>query len=281
MSLSNIPESTTTTTTTSTTSSTSSTIPTIDINHSSTIRETFNYSDKMALLAIDVQNDFCKGGSLAVSDADDVVPEINKLIAEFNRPKCGSIFFSQDWHPDDHMSFASTWGKELFSLQNLTVPLEEGKIYKGKTEYEVTQMMWPNHCVQGDDGAKFHKDLKLPEDAIIIQKGTLSSVESYSAFGDEKNGKLERTRLHKLLKEKEIKTVVVVGIATDYCVLYTIRDARKKGYNVHFIKSASKGVTEKSTTDAIKEMEDLQVSIFENVDQYIECRFWYRLAFPN
>lgn len=174
-----------------------------------------------ALIVVDVQNGFTPGGNLAVADADQIIPNINTLAEYFE-----NIVITQDWHPDNHISFAENHaGKAAFE----TVELEYG-----------TQVLWPKHCVQGTHDAKLHPQLHLPTAQLIIRKGFHSHIDSYSAFmeADHKT----TTGLEGYLKAREIDTVFVVGIATDFCVAWTAIDATDLGFNTYVIEDATKGI---------------------------------------
>jgi nicotinamidase/pyrazinamidase len=173
------------------------------------------------LLAIDVQNCFLPGGSLAVNDGQAVIPIINTLAKKF-----ANVVFTQDWHTADHVSFASQHaGKKPFE----TIELPYGK-----------QVLWPEHCVQGTEGAALHKNLDVPHAQLIIRKGFRSRVDSYSAFL-EADRKTE-TGLRGYLKTRGIKRVFIAGLATDFCVAWTALDARKFGFDVLVIEDACRGI---------------------------------------
>ena len=174
-----------------------------------------------ALIVVDVQNCFVSGGTLPVKGGEEVVPVINKLAAAFR-----NIVVTQDWHTPGHASFASTHaGKK---------PFETTKLSYG------TQVLWPDHCVQGTDDAALHKDLKLPTAQIIIRKGFHKEMDSYSAF-DEADHKTA-TGLAGYLKARSIKTLYVTGLATDFCVAWTAMDARKAGFEVYVIEDATRAI---------------------------------------
>lgn len=176
---------------------------------------------KSALIVVDVQNCFVTGGTLPVKEGEAVVPVINKLAASF-----GNIVVTQDWHTPGHASFASTYpGKK---------PFETTKLSYG------TQVLWPDHCVQGTDDAALHKDLKLPTAQIIIRKGFHKEMDSYSAF-DEADHKTA-TGLAGYLKQRGIKTLYITGLATDFCVAWTAMDARKAGFEVYVIEDATRAI---------------------------------------
>jgi len=164
-----------------------------------------------ALLVIDVQNDFCPGGALAVEGGDAIVPGINALMPDFS-----AVILTQDWHPASHSSFASQ-----HSGKN---PLDLVEASYGP------QVLWPDHCVQGSDGAAFHKDLNSDRADMIIRKGFRPDIDSYSAFFENDHETL--TGLHGYLQSRGINTLTLVGLATDFCVNYSAIDAAGLGYNV-------------------------------------------------
>ncbi len=174
-----------------------------------------------ALLVIDVQNCFIPGGALAVKEGDAIVPVINKLAKAF-----ANVVVTQDWHTADHVSFASQHqGKKPFE----TVKLAYG-----------TQVLWPDHCVQGTDGAALHKDLSIPHAQLVIRKGFHKDTDSYSAFleADRKT----TTGLAGYLKARGIKRVYLAGLATDFCVAWSALDARKAGFQAAVIEDACRGI---------------------------------------
>ena len=174
-----------------------------------------------ALIVVDVQNCFVTGGTLPVKGGEEVVPLINKLSAGFQ-----NIVVTQDWHTPGHASFASShMGKK---------PFETTKLSYG------TQVLWPDHCVQGTDDAALHKDLKLPTAQVIIRKGFHKEMDSYSAF-DEADHKTA-TGLAGYLKARGIKTLFITGLATDFCVAWTAMDARKAGFEVYVIEDATRAI---------------------------------------
>jgi nicotinamidase/pyrazinamidase len=203
-----------------------------------------------ALIMVDVQNDFCAGGSLAVPDADAVVPVFNTIRKSKN---FDVIFLTRDYHPNNHTSFASNNNSApLFSL----VKLESG----------VDQVMWPDHCVQDTKGSDFHPDLIVESSDIIVKKGMNPKVDSYSGFFD--NEANAKTNLEQLLKEKGVTDLYIGGIALDVCVLFTCMDARKLGFNTYLILDASRGLGEEQNCEAIKKMKNAGVTII-NSDQII------------
>jgi nicotinamidase/pyrazinamidase len=177
--------------------------------------------DSSALLVIDVQNCFLPGGSLAVKDGEQVIPVINRIAKAFD-----NIVMTQDWHTPGHISFASSHpGKKPFDVVHL--PYGD-------------QVLWPDHCVQGTDGAALSKDLALPKAELIIRKGFHQDVDSYSAFLEA--DKKTETGLSGYLKERGITTIFVTGLATDFCVAWTALDGRSAGFNVYVIEDACRGI---------------------------------------
>lgn len=174
-----------------------------------------------ALLIVDVQNDFCPGGALEVPDGDTIIPVINKLSKTFD-----TIIQTQDWHPAGHSSFASTHeGKEPFE----TVEMSYG-----------SQVLWPDHCVQGSEGANFHPDLQTERSQLIIRKGFRKDIDSYSAFFE--NDDTTSTGLTGYLRERTIDTLYAVGLATDFCVKWSVLDGIKEGFDLHVVEDAVKGI---------------------------------------
>jgi nicotinamidase/pyrazinamidase len=173
------------------------------------------------LLVIDLQNDFCPGGALAVPDGDGIVAAVNRLGQRFS-----DVVLTQDWHPPGHSSFASSHdGKAPFE----TVELSYG-----------TQVLWPDHCVQGTPGAQFHGDLDLPHAELIVRKGFHKDIDSYSAFFE--NDQKTPTGLGGYLRERGFKRLFLCGLATDYCVNYSALDAAKKGFEVVVFEDACRAI---------------------------------------
>lgn len=198
---------------------------------------------KKALIVVDVQNDFCQGGSLAVPGANDIIPYINLLMEENDYDQ---IVFSQDFHPSGHKSFASSHNK------NVGETIELGGH---------SQFLWPDHCVQGTFGAEFHKDLNSDKATHIIQKGKNPEVDSYSAFQD--NHGLVKTGLEDYLKYHEIQLVEIVGLALDYCVKYTAIDAFNAGFLtcLHFSGTSAVNIKPENGRDTIYELLQQGVTI--------------------
>ena len=174
-----------------------------------------------ALILVDLQNDFMPGGALPVPNGDKILPAINILLERH----FDLIIASQDWHPENHGSFAAVHGKQ-----------PGDNIILGNVE----QVLWPTHCVQNTHGAKFVKGWNLDKITKIIQKGTSESIDSYSVFFD--NAHLKSTSLYELLKDNQITTLYIAGVATEYCVLYSVLDARKFGFEVYVVVDACKGI---------------------------------------
>ena len=173
------------------------------------------------LLVIDVQNDFCPGGGLAVPAGDSVVPVINRIAPAF-----GQLVLTQDWHPPGHQSFASSHpGRQPFE----TIELAYG-----------AQTLWPDHCVQGTPGAAFHADLETARAELIIRKGTRAEIDSYSAFFE--NDHQTATGLSGYLRERGLGRAFLCGLATDYCVQFSAVDAAKAGLEVVVIEDACRGI---------------------------------------
>jgi nicotinamidase/pyrazinamidase len=194
---------------------------------------------KTLLLMIDVQNDFCPGGALAVNEGDSVVEPLNAL-ARALVVKKGRVAATQDWHPAGHVSFASRNNKDPGEV--IDTPLVKG------------QVLWPDHCVQGTQGAKFHTDLNLAPVSLIVRKGYRKELDSYSAFFE--NDRKTPTGLEGYLRSIGIETVIMGGLATDYCVFYSAMDCKKLGFNTIVASDAVRGVgfPEGSVENAINSM---------------------------
>ncbi|WP_206453968.1 bifunctional nicotinamidase/pyrazinamidase [Aurantimonas marina] len=173
-----------------------------------------------ALIVVDVQNDFCAGGALAVPDGDAVVPLVNRLARQF-----GVVVLTQDWHTPDHASFASTHSRDPFQ----TIGLAYGP-----------QVLWPDHCVMGTRGAAFHPLLDGSGAQMIVRKGFHPAVDSYSAFVEADHA--TKTGLAGYLAERAVERIFVVGLATDFCVGWTALDGRAAGFDVTVIEDACRGI---------------------------------------
>ncbi|HLS19098.1 MAG TPA: bifunctional nicotinamidase/pyrazinamidase [Paracoccaceae bacterium] len=193
-----------------------------------------------ALIVIDVQNDFCPGGALGVEGGDQIVPILNRLQERFE-----TIVLTQDWHPADHRSFASQHQAEPFS----TTMMPYGE-----------QVLWPDHCVQGSEGAAFHPELDTDRAQLVIRKGFRSSIDSYSAFFE--NDRSTVTGLAGYLRERGIERIALAGIATDFCVAYSALDAVKLGFKVRVVEDASRAIDlDGSLAAQMKEMRGAGVTI--------------------
>ena len=174
-----------------------------------------------ALIVIDVQNDFCPGGALAVPGGDEIVSDINALMADFD-----AVILTQDWHPAGHSSFASS--------------------HAGKAPYDMVEMpygpqvLWPDHCVKGTDGAEFHKDLNANRADLIVRKGFNAAIDSYSAFFE--NDQKTPTGLEGYLRTRGLTDLTMVGLATDFCVNFSAVDAAKLGFKVTVLEDLCRAI---------------------------------------
>ena len=202
---------------------------------------TLDIRDTDCLLIIDVQKDFCTGGSLAVPDAEAILPWINEHVRQYQ-----NVVLTQDWHPAAHSSFASTHDKlEPFS----TVQMPYGE-----------QTLWPDHCVQGSDGANFHEELSTSNAQLVIRKGFRSAIDSYSAFFE--NDHTTATGLSGYLRERSVQRVICVGLALDYCVRFSALDARQQGFDTVVVEAGCRGINiEGSNDDARQAMRAVGVSL--------------------
>ena len=181
---------------------------------------TRNKKINSALIIIDVQNDFCTGGALAVKDGEKIIESINTVQEEFD-----TIILTQDWHPKEHSSFASSHNAEVYS----NVEMDYG-----------SQILWPNHCIQGSIGANFHRNLNTDKCALIIRKGYNPKIDSYSAFFE--NDKKTSTGLEGYLIKKEITQLYMCGLAFDYCVFYSALDGKNLGFDVFVFQDLTKSI---------------------------------------
>ncbi|MEL6701921.1 MAG: bifunctional nicotinamidase/pyrazinamidase [Pseudomonadota bacterium] len=194
-----------------------------------------------ALLVIDVQNDFCPGGALAVAGGDEIVPGINAAMADFQ-----SVILTQDWHPEGHSSFASS--------------------HAGAAPYDVIdmpygpQVLWPDHCVQGTTGAAFHMDLNIDAADLIVRKGYNAAIDSYSALFE--NDHSTPTGLEGYLRGRGITDLTLVGLATDFCVNFSAVDAARAGFGVTVRRDLCRGIDlDGSLTAALEGMAEAGVTI--------------------
>ena len=197
--------------------------------------------DREVLLIVDVQNDFCPGGALAVAEGDAIVPSINRLAQSF-----AHVILTQDWHPPGHASFASSPpGKRPFD----TIEVSYG-----------AQTLWPDHCVQGTQGAAFHPKLDVPHAELVLRKGFRKSIDSYSAFCE--NDRRTATGLASYLRERGFERVTLCGLATDFCVAFSAIDGRGAGFDVALVTSACRGIDHEGSLDrALRSMVEAGVSL--------------------
>ena len=194
-----------------------------------------------ALIVIDVQNDFCPEGALAVAGGSEIIAGINTLMGD-----AACTVLTQDWHPSGHSSFASS--------------------HDGKAPYDMVEMpygpqvLWPDHCVQGSEGAAFHAGLNADRAQMIVRKGFRPEIDSYSAFFE--NDKVTATGLHGYLQERGIKALTMVGLATDFCVAYSALDGARLGYDVTVIESLCRAIDLDGSLDAArKQMLEADVTL--------------------
>jgi len=173
-----------------------------------------------ALIVIDVQNDFCPGGALAVPKGDEIVPLVNRLIGQF-----AHVVLTQDWHPRGHSSFATTHKGQPFT----SIKLGYGD-----------QTLWPDHCVQGTGGAEFHRDLTVRDSELVLRKGFRKEIDSYSAFYE--NDRATKTGLNGYLRDRGLKRLFMCGLATDFCVAWSALDGRREGFPVVVIEDACRAI---------------------------------------
>ena len=177
--------------------------------------------DNDVLIVVDVQNDFCPGGALAVPQGDEIVPIVNRLATQFR-----NVALTQDWHPSGHLLFAST--------------------HPGKRPYETIaapygpQVLWPDHCVQQTPGAAFHNALQIPHAALVLRKGMDRAIDSYSAFYE--NDRKTPTGLVGYLRERGVTRVFLAGLAFDFCVRYSAEDARRESFAVFVVDDACRDI---------------------------------------
>jgi nicotinamidase/pyrazinamidase len=198
-------------------------------------------SDRDVLVIVDVQNDFCPGGALAVPKGDEIVPAVNRLASEF-----AHVILTQDWHPRGHASFASSHpGKQPFE----TIQLPYGQ-----------QILWPDHCVQGTPGAVFHPDLHAQHAELVVRKGFRSAIDSYSAFRE--NDHRTPTGLAGYLKERGFDRITLCGLATDFCVFYSAMDGREAGFAISVVTAACRGIdVDGSLSHAMRSMKEAGVTL--------------------
>lgn len=200
-----------------------------------------------SLIIIDVQNDFCPGGALAVPEGDKIIPIINKLSGKIKK-----VVATQDWHPEGHMSFAVNHpGKKVYDVIE----------YKG-----IEQVLWPKHCVSGTYGAEFHPDLDTKNVDLILRKGSNPEIDSYSAF--QENDKKTLTGLEGYLKNFNVKHTYLCGLALDYCVFYSAMDSKRLGFETYVIIDATRGIDspEGNIDKVLREMKESDIKIIKSSD---------------
>ncbi|MCC7275948.1 MAG: bifunctional nicotinamidase/pyrazinamidase [Alphaproteobacteria bacterium] len=198
------------------------------------------------LLVVDIQNDFCAGGALAVPDADAIVPLINRAAGRF-----AHVLLTQDWHPRTHLSFASMHASRK--------PFDTAEFAYGP------QVLWPDHCVQGTRGAEFHPELDIPHAELILRKGYRPTIDSYSAFFE--NDRRTPTGLAGYLRERKLGRLFICGLALDFCVAFSAVDARRLGFDVTVVLDACRAIdTGGSLRRAIGDMRDAGVRLLHSIE---------------
>lgn len=187
------------------------------------------------LIVVDIQNDFCPGGALSVPQGHEVVPLVNRLAEGFDH-----VVLTQDWHPRDHLSFASAHSdKKPYD----TIELEYG-----------SQILWPDHCVQATKGAEFHEELHIPHAALILRKGIHREIDSYSTFYE--NDRKTPTGLVGYLRERGLTRIFLAGLALDFCVRFSAEDASREGFEVIVFEDACRGIDVEGSISATRESLD-------------------------
>ncbi len=200
-----------------------------------------------ALIIVDIQNDFCPGGALAVPEGDKIIPIINKMSGKFKKAVA-----TQDWHPESHKSFAVNHpGNKVYDVIE----------YKG-----IEQVLWPKHCVSGTPGAAFHPALDTENVDLILRKGSNPEIDSYSAF--QENDKKTLTGLEGYLKFLNVKKTYFCGLALDYCVFYSAMDSKRLGFETYVIIDATKGIDspEGNIDKVLREMKESDIKIIKSSD---------------
>jgi nicotinamidase/pyrazinamidase len=193
--------------------------------------DTFTTGAHDVLLVVDIQNDFCPGGSLSVPRGDEVVPVINALAQKF-----AHVVLTQDWHPPGHLSFASSHpGKKPYDFIEVTYG---------------AQILWPDHCVQGTKGAAFRDDLKITPAELVLRKGYHREIDSYSAFYE--NDRTTPTGLGGYLRERSFKRVFLAGLAFDFCVRYSADDAHREGFETVVIEDGCRAIDIEGSAEATR-----------------------------
>ena len=215
---------------------------------------------KTLLLIVDVQNDFCSGGALEVKDGDAVITPLN-MLSKMLASKGGKVAAAQDWHPANHISFASSHENKIPG------DVVDTNLVKG-------QILWPDHCVKETAGADFHKELNLTDVSLILRKGSSFDLDSYSAFFE--NDRKTSTGLGGWLKSACLDTVMIGGLATDYCVFNSAMDCKKLGFNTILVNDAVKGVgvPEGSIEKAIDMMKAIGVEFYSSKEIHLNLQRW-------
>jgi nicotinamidase/pyrazinamidase len=196
------------------------------------VTDTLTIGETDIFLVVDIQNDFCPGGALAVPRGDEVVPLINTLAARF-----AHVVLTQDWHPPGHLSFASAHAGK--------------KPYDGIAVAYGPQILWRDHCVQGTRGAAFRDDLDVPRAELVLRKGYHPTIDSYSAFYE--NDRTTATGLGGYLRERGFKRVIVAGLAFDFCVRYSAEDAKREGFDVVVVEDACRSINVAGSAQATRD----------------------------
>ncbi|XP_076089393.1 nicotinamidase-like [Mytilus galloprovincialis] len=221
---------------------------------------------QIALLIIDVQNCFLPGGSLAVTEGDQVIPVINNIRSEY-KADLSLVVLSQDWHCSDHISFASQHKgarKVIQLLYDKSGSLCDENNSCTEVAYNLTQHLWPDHCVINTPSANFSHNLVHEPSDLVVRKGYNCKVDSYSAFYD--NGGFRHTELHDKLQEAGIDSLIITGLARDYCVYYTAMDAKKLGYETYVVLDATRPVTKATGDSTVADMKIKGIQIIESPD---------------
>lgn len=216
-----------------------------DLNEQLQFEEKFHFSKNAALIIVDIQNDFLPSGSLAVSGGDEIIPKINFLQNHFEL-----VVATQDWHPANHKSFASA--------------------HPAKKEFDnielngLSQVLWPDHCIQGTKGAEFSTELNSLKIEAVFRKGMDPDIDSYSGFYD--NGRLKNTGMAGYLKDREIESIYICGIAADFCVYYTAIDGIDLGFDVFIIEDATRAIDFKDYENKMSNFKEKGGKLIRNSD---------------
>ncbi|MCH8906084.1 MAG: bifunctional nicotinamidase/pyrazinamidase [Candidatus Heimdallarchaeota archaeon] len=210
-------------------------------------RDKIKINSNDGLIIVDIQNDFLTGGSLAVTDGNQIIEGVNSLGLKF-KESGARVIFTQDWHPPGHWSFASAHqGKNPFD------PIDKVK--------GIGPILWPDHCIQGSQGANFHEELDVSLAHLIIRKGYHQKIDSYSAIL-ENDGETE-TGLEGYLKSSKLNRIFICGLALDYCVNFSAIDTVTKGYDVWVVYDLTRGISDQSVHEAIHQMQEAGIKLVE------------------